>query len=156
MNAYNFGVVFPELAEVAPFTVARERRLKLPLNRENCPTSHEQMAAWDDGLARLLLAAKDTISWIQLSPQQVPEEHVDHRDQQWMLRLWNKMKALSRSRSFPVLPALERIMIGPSMDNIAFQHILSTSNRLTHLDLPVMDRIPLGAPPRELSSLRSL
>lgn len=145
------------MVKIAPFTVAHQRRKNLPLDRSNAPTDAEQQRALIDGLANVLLAAKDTIEILKIlagvGDDFGPQDH-QHKNK-WLDNVLDTMKQRSGSATYPALPNLRRF-VATSGGTPALTHILKTSTRLSHLDVATGHSSTLVSPPCDLSSLVSL
>lgn len=149
------GIILPSLAQLCPITVAPQRRSRLAASYDNLATVEEHNSAWNDGLAKVLLAAKDSLVWLALKPElEFQEDRRVPPAGKYLRRLFNEMKRLSGVSNNPTFPRLERIALGAPTSNSLYRHILDTSPRIHTID--TLETEPLGAPPRLLKELRTL
>jgi len=154
IKAYRHAVPFPSLIQLCPITVAPQRRSRLPPNNENVATVDEHISAWDQGVAKLLIAAKDNLVWLTLSPALAANDPMTTNEEQYPSRLFVEMKRFSNTGSVPKFPRLERLGLNASTHEPLIQHFLATSLNLTTMDTSGPDL--LKAPPRKLTTLRNL
>lgn len=87
IKALRHGIAPPIWNAFAPITVAPSRRLRLPLDLNNLATVDEHSRAWDLGLAKLLLAAKDSLVWHALRLKLHPSSEDTLQEKQYLHRL---------------------------------------------------------------------